>query len=90
MCALHNNLLCVKGTGPILMPSVSKSFHHEVELGVVIGKRGRDIAPEDADSHIKGMHHARLRGVCVCVCVCMCVFLCAHVCKITHFGDCEI
>ncbi|KDN42735.1 hypothetical protein K437DRAFT_257761 [Tilletiaria anomala UBC 951] len=28
--------------------------HHEVELGVVIGKEGRDVSPEDADSYIGG------------------------------------
>ncbi|GJE87021.1 fumarylacetoacetate hydrolase family protein [Phanerochaete sordida] len=28
--------------------------HHEVELGLVIGKRGRDIAPADADAYIAG------------------------------------
>ncbi|PWN34848.1 uncharacterized protein FA14DRAFT_122938 [Meira miltonrushii] len=28
--------------------------HFEVELGVVIGKRGRDIKPEDAHKHIGG------------------------------------
>lgn len=28
--------------------------HHEVELGVVIGRPGRDISREDADSHVAG------------------------------------
>lgn len=28
--------------------------HHEVELGVVIGKDGRDITEQDADSHVAG------------------------------------
>lgn len=28
--------------------------HHEVELGLVIGKGGRDISQENADSHIAG------------------------------------
>ncbi|KAF7337853.1 hypothetical protein MVEN_02008200 [Mycena venus] len=28
--------------------------HHEVELGVVIGKSGRDIAQADAESHVAG------------------------------------
>ncbi|KAJ3866768.1 hypothetical protein EV359DRAFT_71624 [Lentinula novae-zelandiae] len=28
--------------------------HHEVELGLVIGKRGRDISQANADSHIAG------------------------------------
>ncbi|KAG8736844.1 hypothetical protein FRC12_017424 [Ceratobasidium sp. 428] len=28
--------------------------HHEIELGVVIGKNGRDISEEQADSHVAG------------------------------------
>jgi len=28
--------------------------HHEVELGVVVGKGGRDISQSDADSHVAG------------------------------------
>ncbi|KAJ1927028.1 hypothetical protein IWQ60_003283 [Tieghemiomyces parasiticus] len=30
------------------------TVHHEVELGVVIGQRGRDIDPAEADSYIAG------------------------------------
>jgi len=45
-------------TGPdtaILMdPSVSDRMDYEVELGVVIGKAGRNIRPEDAIEHIFG------------------------------------
>ena len=29
-------------------------IHHEVELGVVIGMRGRNIRPENVDRHIAG------------------------------------
>ena len=29
-------------------------MHHEVELGVVIGKTGRDIKESDAESYIAG------------------------------------
>ncbi|KAF9462720.1 mitochondrial protein [Collybia nuda] len=28
--------------------------HHEVELGLIIGKRGRDISQADAESHVAG------------------------------------
>ncbi len=45
-------------TGPAadlqLRPGVSQEFDWEVELGVVIGTGGRDIAVEDAASHIFG------------------------------------
>ncbi|KAG8925059.1 hypothetical protein FRC03_012221 [Tulasnella sp. 419] len=30
------------------------NVHHEVELGVVIGKNGRDISQAEADSHVAG------------------------------------
>lgn len=29
-------------------------MHHEVELGVIIGKNGRDIPEADAESYIAG------------------------------------
>ena len=35
-------------------PKVSDLYDYEVELGVVIGKAGRDIRREDAESHIWG------------------------------------
>ena len=34
--------------------SFSSETHHEVELGLVIGKRGKDIKPENALKHIAG------------------------------------
>lgn len=37
-----------------IFPHVSTSIDYEVELALVIGKRGRDIAPEDAFDHILG------------------------------------
>lgn len=33
---------------------MSNSFYLSVELGVVIGKRGRDVSTNDAPSFIKG------------------------------------
>lgn len=38
----------------IEIPSDFKEFHHEVELGVVIGKAGKFIKEEDAMSHVLG------------------------------------
>ncbi|MCK5431017.1 MAG: fumarylacetoacetate hydrolase family protein [Anaerolineales bacterium] len=38
----------------ILLPPQSQQVEHESELGVVIGKRGRWISPEDAMDHILG------------------------------------
>ncbi len=38
----------------ILSPDVSSQFDWEVELGVVIGKRGRNISAGDASTHIFG------------------------------------
>ncbi|KIP08742.1 hypothetical protein PHLGIDRAFT_23360 [Phlebiopsis gigantea 11061_1 CR5-6] len=39
--------------GQVLIPR-GITAHHEVELGLVIGKPGRDIAPADAHAHIAG------------------------------------
>jgi 2-keto-4-pentenoate hydratase/2-oxohepta-3-ene-1,7-dioic acid hydratase in catechol pathway len=40
---------------PIVMPAMTGiSIHHECELGVVIGKQGRDIPVEDALDHVFG------------------------------------
>ena len=41
-------------TGAIDYPSLTKSFHHEIELVVAIGKGGRNIAAADAFGHIYG------------------------------------
>lgn len=38
----------------ILLPPQSQQVEHEAELAVVIGKRGRWIAPEEADAYILG------------------------------------
>lgn len=38
----------------IQIPRGCTNLHHEVELGVVIGKRARDISGAEADSHIAG------------------------------------
>lgn len=38
----------------ILLPSQSQDVHHEVELGVVIGKAGRHISRTEAAEHIFG------------------------------------
>ncbi|KAK4687263.1 acylpyruvate hydrolase, partial [Tremellales sp. Uapishka_1] len=41
------------GQGPVELPR-GTIVHHEVELGVVIGKNGRDIPLEKAESYIAG------------------------------------
>ena len=41
-------------TGAIDYPSLTKSFHHEIELVVAIGKGGRNIAAADAFGYIYG------------------------------------
>ena len=41
-------------TGGIDYPSLTKSFHHEIELVVAIGQGGRNIAAADAFQHIYG------------------------------------
>ena len=41
-------------TGVIEYPSLTKDFHHEIELVVAIGKGGRNIAAADAFKHIYG------------------------------------
>ncbi len=40
--------------GEMPFPSATGNLHHEMELVVAIGKRGRDIAAADAASHIWG------------------------------------
>ena len=40
--------------GVILLPHQSQQVEHEAELVVVIGKRGRNIIPEEAKKHILG------------------------------------
>ncbi|MDE2082477.1 MAG: fumarylacetoacetate hydrolase family protein [Burkholderiales bacterium] len=41
-------------TGTIDYPSLTRNFHHEIELVVAIGHGGRNIAAADAQSHIWG------------------------------------
>jgi len=41
-------------TGTLPYPSLTKSFHYEIELVVAIGKGGKDIAKADAMSHVFG------------------------------------
>jgi fumarylpyruvate hydrolase len=42
------------GTGEVAYPSLTKNYHHEVELVVAIGRGGRDIAVADALAHVWG------------------------------------
>ncbi|KAM4697507.1 LOW QUALITY PROTEIN: hydroxyacylglutathione hydrolase, mitochondrial-like [Rhinophrynus dorsalis] len=44
----------VKEGCPVIMPYYSNNLHHEVELGVVIGKQGKDIAQANAMEHVEG------------------------------------
>jgi acylpyruvate hydrolase len=46
--------LLAENTGPILIPPGCENIHHEVELGIVIGKTGKNINEADAESYIKG------------------------------------
>lgn len=41
-------------TGSIPYPSLTKNFHHEIELVVAIGKGGKNIKAADAAQHIFG------------------------------------
>jgi len=47
-----NRVFCTRIHSQV--PPGSKELHHEVELGVVIGKAGRNIAAADAQLHIAG------------------------------------
>ena len=40
--------------GTVIIPKGSIEVHHEVELAVVVGKRGKDIVKDDARDHILG------------------------------------
>ncbi|MFA5103187.1 MAG: fumarylacetoacetate hydrolase family protein [Candidatus Thermoplasmatota archaeon] len=40
--------------GTIVIPKRSQCLHHEVELGVIIGKKGKYIKEKDAMSHVLG------------------------------------
>ncbi|MBB6125243.1 fumarylacetoacetate hydrolase family protein [Sphingobium subterraneum] len=39
---------------PLIAPAISETYDFEGEIAVIIGKRGRNIAPEDAMEHIFG------------------------------------
>lgn len=41
-------------TGSLPYPSLTKNFHHEIELVVAIGKGGKNIAAADAFDHVFG------------------------------------
>jgi len=41
-------------TGTIAYPSLTKNLHHEIELVVAIGTRGKNIKAADAQKHIYG------------------------------------
>ena len=38
----------------IIFPKMAKSLHHEVELGVIIGRNGKNISEENAMDHVFG------------------------------------
>ncbi|MFW6121866.1 MAG: fumarylacetoacetate hydrolase family protein [Petrotogales bacterium] len=40
--------------GSILLPKISTCVHHEVELGVVIGKEGKNVLEANAMDHVLG------------------------------------
>jgi acylpyruvate hydrolase len=44
----------IEGQGPIQLP-LGAVVHHEVELGLVIGKGGKNIAETDAWNHVSGI-----------------------------------
>jgi 2-keto-4-pentenoate hydratase/2-oxohepta-3-ene-1,7-dioic acid hydratase in catechol pathway len=50
-----SNPLCIYGTdAQIPYPSASTQFDYELEIGVIIGKEGRDVAAADALDYIAG------------------------------------
>ncbi len=50
-----SNPLCIYGTdAQIPHPSASSQFDYELEIGIVIGKEGRDVAAADALDYIAG------------------------------------
>ncbi|MGA1821005.1 MAG: fumarylacetoacetate hydrolase family protein [Thermoplasmatota archaeon] len=40
--------------GEIVIPECVEDLHHEVELAVIIGRKGRNIPKDDAMEHVKG------------------------------------
>jgi len=46
---------CIVGDGEeVVVPRFSKKADHEVELGVIIGKRGKDVMPAEAYDYVAG------------------------------------
>ncbi|MCP5047099.1 MAG: fumarylacetoacetate hydrolase family protein [bacterium] len=43
-----------QGSGSIVLPSQSGEVHHEVELAIIIGKRGKDFSREESGEYIAG------------------------------------
>lgn len=43
-----------EGEGPVIKPKMCTNLHHEIELGIVIGKTGSHIAEDKALEHIGG------------------------------------
>lgn len=50
----------VREGSPIEIPSSCTFLDHEVELGVVIGRKGRDISEDQAMDHVSGTTQAGL------------------------------
>jgi 2-keto-4-pentenoate hydratase/2-oxohepta-3-ene-1,7-dioic acid hydratase in catechol pathway len=49
----HSN--CIIGDGDaVMVPKFSTKADHEVELGVIVGRKGKDIEPKDAYDHVAG------------------------------------
>ncbi len=40
--------------GMIIIPKRSQCLHHEVEMGIILGKKGKNIRVEDAMDHVLG------------------------------------
>ena len=46
---------CIVGDGDeVVVPRFSKKADHEVELGVIVGRRGKDVEPVDAYEYVAG------------------------------------
>ncbi len=46
---------CIVGDGDVVdVPRFSNKADHEVELGLIIGRKGKDIRPEEAYDHVAG------------------------------------
>ena len=44
----------IQDGGTIVIPSISRDLHHEVEMTVLLGQGGKDIPKESALSHVAG------------------------------------